>query len=189
VDLEEQDIEEYYNGYANRTLWSLFHHRIDLAEYERGYAGGYQRTNEGFADTVRPLIEDDDAVWVQDYHMIPLGAELRNRGVHNRIGFFLHTPWPPRRLLSTLPEAKDLVETMFAYDVIGFHTEEWVQSFSDFATLETGARAEGVFLHFRNRRVRMLVCPIGIDAEAFRTLSQGHTARQTYEQMMRSANG
>jgi len=189
VDLEEQDIEEYYNGYANRTLWPLFHYRIDLAEYERGYAGGYQRTNERFADTVRPLIEADDAVWVQDYHMIPLGAELRKRGLGNRIGFFLHTPWPPRRLLTTLPEAKDLVETLFAYDVIGFHTEEWLQSFSDFATLEMGAHAEGDFLRFGDRRVRMLVCPIGIDAEEFRTLSQGDTARQNYDQMMRSANG
>ena len=69
VDLEEQDVDEYYNGYANRTLWPLFHYRIDLAEYERDFAGGYQRANERFADTVRPLIEPADAVWIQDYHM------------------------------------------------------------------------------------------------------------------------
>ena len=62
VDLEPQDTEEYYNGYANRTLWPLFHYRIDLAEYERDFAGGYQRTNERFADTVSPLIEPDDLV-------------------------------------------------------------------------------------------------------------------------------
>jgi trehalose 6-phosphate synthase len=54
IDLEEQDIDEYYNGYANRTLWPLCHYRIDLAEYERSFAGGYQRANERFADTVRP---------------------------------------------------------------------------------------------------------------------------------------
>ncbi|MEE2915856.1 MAG: trehalose-6-phosphate synthase, partial [Pseudomonadota bacterium] len=72
VDLEEQDVQEYYDGYANRTLWPLFHYRIDLAEYERDFAGGYQRTNQRFADTVRPLIEADDLVWIQDYHMFPL---------------------------------------------------------------------------------------------------------------------
>ena len=105
VDLEEQDIDEYYNGYANRTLWPLFHYRIDLAEFERGFADGYQRVNERFADTVRPLIEGDDVVWVQDYHMIPLGQELRQRGCKNRMGFFLHIPWPPRNLLSSLPHA------------------------------------------------------------------------------------
>jgi len=80
VDLEEQDIEEYYNGYANRTLWPLFHYRVDLAEYEREFAGGYQRVNERFADTVQPLIEEDDAVWIQDYHLFALGQELRKRG-------------------------------------------------------------------------------------------------------------
>ena len=109
VDLEEQDIEEYYNGYANRTLWPLFHYRIDLAEYEREFAGGYQRANERFADTVLPLVEPGDAIWVQDYHMIPLGSELRKRGCRNPIGFFLHIPWPPRRLLVTLPQADEMV--------------------------------------------------------------------------------
>ena len=188
VDLEEQDVEEYYNGYANRTLWPLFHYRIDLAEYERGFAGGYQRANERFADTVLPLIEPEDAVWVQDYHMIPLGAELRKRGVRGRIGFFLHTPWPPRRLLTILPEANDLVAALFAYDVVGFHTDEWLQSFRDFATLEMGAEVEGDTLRIGDRKVQMLTCPIGIDAAEFRALAEGETARRTFERMMRSAN-
>lgn len=188
VDLEEQDVEEYYNGYANRTLWPLFHYRIDLTEYERDFAGGYQRTNQRFADTVCPLIEADDAVWVQDYHMIPLGAELRKRGIRNRIGFFLHTPWPPRRLLTTLPEAQDLAETLFAYDVIGFHTEEWLQSFRDFATIEMGAKVDGEFLSVNGRRTRMIVCPIGIDAAEFRALSESEAARKTYRRMIESAD-
>ena len=95
VDLEEQDVDEYYNGYANRTLWPLFHYRIDLAEFERDFAGGYARVNARFADTLAPLIEPDDLVWVHDYHLFPLGRELRQRGVANRMGFFLHIPWPP----------------------------------------------------------------------------------------------
>jgi trehalose 6-phosphate synthase len=189
VDLEEQDIDEYYNGYANRTLWPLFHYRIDLAEYERGFAGGYQRVNERFAETVRPLIEAEDAVWIQDYHMIPLGQELRNRGCRNRIGFFLHTPWPPRRLLATLPEANELVETLFAYDVIGFHTEEWLQSFVDFARLEMGAEEEDGVIRYRGRSVRVITCPIGIDATEFRELSHSDTAQRTFEDMQRSAVG
>ena len=79
IDLEEQDVEEYYNGYANRTLWPLFHYRIDLAEYDRSFAGGYERVNERFAETVSPLIEPDDLVWIHDYHLIPLVGE---RSVH-----------------------------------------------------------------------------------------------------------
>ena len=86
-----------------------------------------------------PLIEDEDVVWVQDYHMIPLGRELRQRKVRNRMGFFLHIPWPPKRLLATLPDAQALVETLFAYDVVGFHTKEWLDSFVDFIRDEMGA--------------------------------------------------
>ena len=189
VDLEEQDVEEYYNGYANRTLWPLFHYRIDLAEYERGFAGGYQRANERFADTVRPLIEPDDAIWVQDYHMIPLGAELRERGCDNRIGFFLHTPWPPRRLLLTLPDAADFVRSMFAYDVIGFHTDEWRQSFVDFATIECGGTFADGILRVDDRAIRLVTCPIGIDSKEFSAVATSETAQKTFEQMRRSADG
>ncbi len=77
IDLEEQDVDEYYNGYANRTLWPLFHYRMDLAEFESGFAEGYERVNQRFAETLEPLLEADDLVWVHDYHLFPLGAELR----------------------------------------------------------------------------------------------------------------
>ncbi len=190
VDLEDQDIEEYYNGYANRTLWPLFHYRIDLAEYERDFAGGYQRANERFADTVRPLIEPDDVVWVQDYHMFPLGAELRKRGVANRMGFFLHTPWPPRRLLVTLPEAPALVQSLLEYDLIGFHTQEWLDSFGDYARDELGGTIdEDGVLTLGKRRVQLIICPIGIDAREFSALAASERAQETHERVVRSAVG
>lgn len=189
VDLEAQDVEEYYNGYANRTLWPLFHYRVDLAEYEREFAGGYKRVNVRFAETVRPLIEDGDAVWIQDYHMFPLGEELRRLGLKNRIGFFLHIPWPPRRLLSILPEAEALVRTMFAYDVIGFHTEEWLSSFVDYACHELGATLEGDILRLGERRVQVMAVPIGIDVDEFAELATSTRGRLAFRQMRDSAVG
>ncbi|RDE04888.1 alpha,alpha-trehalose-phosphate synthase (UDP-forming) [Sphingomonas aracearum] len=189
VDLEEQDVEEYYEGYANRTLWPLFHYRTDIAEYERSFAGGYQRVNERFARTVAPLIRPGDAVWIQDYHLFPLGAELRKLGVENRIGFFLHIPWPPRRLLATLPGAKALAETMFAYDLVGFQADEWLQAFNEFALEDMGARMEGDMLHVGHRRVQACVFPIGIDAAEFVAMTQTTRARLTYRQMRDSAVG
>lgn len=190
IDLEAQDVEEYYNGYANRTLWPLFHYRIDLAEYERGFAGGYQRVNDRFADTLFPLIEPDDVIWIQDYHLLPLGDALRKRGCTNRIGFFLHIPWPPRRLLSTLPEAVDLVATLFAYDLIGFHTEEWLQSFHDFAReeMKVAAGDDGALV-LGDRRLRAVACPIGIDAREFAALARGDAAREVHDRMRQSAVG
>ncbi len=189
VDLEEQDIEEYYNGYANRTLWPLFHYRIDLAEYERGFAGGYKRVNERFAQTLVPLVEADDVLWVQDYHMFPLGQALRDRGCANRIGFFLHIPWPPARLLATLPEASALVETMFAYDLVGVHTQEWLDSFRHYAVHEMGAIEQGDRLTLNDRTLRLLVAPIGIDTAEFVAGANGPAAKLAQRQMRDSAVG
>ena len=189
VDLEEHDVEEYYDGYANRTLWPLFHYRIDLAEYERSFAGGYQRVNERLAETARPLIEPEDRIWIQDYHMFPLGEELRKRGCRNRMGFFLHIPWPPPRLLTTLPEARELLETLFAYDLVGFHTEEWLRSFEECAVNILGATSDGETLSLNGRTVRMIANPIGIDAEDFTALAASPRARLSFRQMRDSAVG
>jgi trehalose 6-phosphate synthase len=189
IDLEDQDIEEYYNGYANRTLWPLFHYRIDLAEFERDFAGGYQRANVRFAETVLPLIEGDDAVWVQDYHMIPLGEELRRRGCRNRLGFFLHIPWPPPRLLATLPEARELVRSMFAYDIIGFQTDEWLQSFCGYVEEELGVEVDGNVIRIDGAETRLVSYPIGIDAAEFEALVDSPAAIETAARMRESANG
>ncbi|SNS34941.1 trehalose 6-phosphate synthase [Sphingomonas laterariae] len=191
VDLGAQDIEEYYNGFANRTLWPLFHYRIDVAEFERGFAGGYDRVNARFAETVHPLIEPDDLIWVHDYHMIPLGAELRARGVRNRIGFFLHIPWPPMRLLAALPNHRQLVQAMLAYDVIGFQTRDWLDSFLDYVRAEmpdVRIEADGS-LFVGERAIRVIACPIGIDTAAFRASAREPEAVTAFERMRASANG
>ena len=129
LDLSQRDIDEYYNGYANSTLWPLFHDRLDLAEYERETAKGYERVNERFAELGAPLIDAEDIVWVHDYHLIPLGERLRSRGLKNRIGFFLHIPWPATRMFVSLPYHERLVRTLLFYDVVGFQTQEWLESF------------------------------------------------------------
>ena len=117
IDLEPDDVAEYYDGFANATLWPLFHHRIDLTAYDRAFGAGYARVNKRFAEAVRPLIKPGDLVWVHDYHLIPVAQELRKLGVDNPIGFFLHIPWPAPQLLVTLPRHKELVEALFAFDV------------------------------------------------------------------------
>ncbi|MCE8421479.1 trehalose-6-phosphate synthase, partial [Rhodovulum sulfidophilum] len=104
TDLSQADLDEYYNGFANRVLWPIFHCRLDLAEYARQEMAGYFRVNRLFADRLVPMLEPDDVIWVHDYHLIPLAQELRKRGVRNRIGFFLHIPWPPADILTALPD-------------------------------------------------------------------------------------
>jgi trehalose 6-phosphate synthase len=190
IDLEEQDVEEYYNGYANRTLWPLFHYRIDLAEYDRSFGSGYERVNERFAETVAPLIEPDDIIWVHDYHLIPLGQQLRERGLKNRIGFFLHIPWPPARLMVSLPFHEGLVLSMLAYDVIGFQTEEWLESFHNYVERELGGDcAEDGTVRVGDRSVHAAAYPIGIDFAEFRAAAESPVARAACERMVASAAG
>ena len=182
-----QDVEEYYEGYANRH-GPLLHYRIDLAEFDRSFGAGYERVNTRFAETIAPLIEADDLVWVHDYHLIPLGQQLRQHGLKNRIGFFLHTPWPPQRLMVSLPYHQRLVRSMLAYDLIGFQTEEWLESFHHYVLRELGGtvEADGT-IEVDGRRVETAAFPIGIDAGMFDTLLGQPDALRAYETLKRSA--
>lgn len=189
IDLEAQDIDEYYNGFANRTLWPLFHYRLDLTEIARDFAGGYARVNERFAETLGPLLEPDDLIWVHDYHLMPLGARLRMRGFDNRIGFFLHIPWPPPSLLMSLPNHRDLVESLLAYDVIGFQSDEWRQAFIDYVTAQFDAEMDGEYACHKGRRTRLLECPIGLDAADFGSAVHSLAAKQAETRLVVSAVG
>jgi trehalose 6-phosphate synthase len=188
VDLEATDVEEYYNGYANKTLWPLFHHRVDLTAYERSYGEGYERVNRRFAEVLAPLIQPDDIIWIHDYHMIPLARDLRRLGVTNRIGFFLHTPWPARQLLVTLPHHRRLVESMFHFDLLGFHTREWLDLFRDYVVSEVGGRLIGNDgMEAFGRSVKGGVFPIGIDVEDFLEARNSPTGVRTYDRIAASS--
>ncbi|MBN4688397.1 trehalose-6-phosphate synthase, partial [Escherichia coli] len=118
LDLSREDHDTYYLGYSNRVLWPVFHYRLDLADFNTAYLAGYRRVNQLCARQLLPLLKPDDLVWVHDYHLIPLAAELRKLGCNNRIGFFLHIPLPPPLILAALPGHEWLVSALFAYDVV-----------------------------------------------------------------------
>ncbi|KQV84205.1 alpha,alpha-trehalose-phosphate synthase (UDP-forming) [Rhizobium sp. Root1220] len=130
TDLTGKDVEEYYFGFANRVLWPLCHYRLDLAEYGRKEMAGYFRVNRFFAHRLAPLLRPDDIIWVHDYHLIPLAAELRQMGIKNRIGFFLHIPWPPADILFTMPVHEEIMRGLAAYDLVGFQTDYDLENFA-----------------------------------------------------------
>jgi trehalose 6-phosphate synthase len=185
VDLEEADLDEYYNGYANKTLWPLFHYRTDLAAYDRAYGAGYRRVNKRFAETLAPLIEPADVIWVHDYHLIPLARELRRLGVRNRIGFFLHIPWPARQVFTALPGHGQLVQAMFDYDLVGFQTVEYLQAFEDYVIAEAhGAQPTADTLKAFNQTLKVGAFPIGLDAADFARLLKTPRARRMRDLMV-----
>ena len=188
IDLSHQAVEEYYNGYANETLWPLFHYRIDLAHFERETARGYERVNERFADALAPLLRPDDLIWIHDYHLIPLGDALRRRGFENRIGFFLHTPWPATRLFVSLPYHERLTKTMLAYDLIGFQSDEWLGSFLHYCRTELNADVDDADgrVDSGGRTTIARAFPIGIDYEQFIELGNTGEAKQAQQRVMSS---
>lgn len=166
MDLNRRDHDDYYNGFANRTLWPLLHSRLDLVDYARETREGYRRVNALFADRLAPLLRKDDTVWIHDYHLIPLAALLRERGIRCRIGFFLHVPMPSADLVSALPEHARLFGSLYAYDLLGFQTSRDADRFRTYARIFGGASidGDGTVVLPGGGQVAVTSIPIGIDA-------------------------
>jgi trehalose 6-phosphate synthase len=167
IDLTPQELDGYYNGFCNNCLWPLLHFRIDLSKFERRQLETYRRVNWRFAQALAKVLRRDDLVWVHDFHLVPLAEELRRRNVRQRIGFFLHTPFPPTEILSTLPVHEELMRTLFAYDLIGFQTAEDLERFCDHVRRAYGGSARGETVSAFGRELRAGAFPIGIDVDQF----------------------
>jgi trehalose 6-phosphate synthase len=167
VDLERSDYSGYYLEFANRVLWPVFHYRVNLAEYGREQWATYGRVNEMLAERLASILQPDDLVWIHDYHMIPMGAALRRLGVDNRLGFFLHIPFPAPEVLTTLPVHEALVRSLFAYDLLGFQTGNDLQAFKDYVEREAGGQVDDDgMIRAYGTSVRAAPFPISIDPRA-----------------------
>jgi trehalose 6-phosphate synthase len=164
LDLSQRDFDEYYIGYANRVLWPLFHFRSSLVQFSRRNLAGYLRVNRMFARALAPMLLPQDLVWIHDYHLIPLGEELRRLDTTQPIGFFLHTPFPAAELLRVLPNHRDVAKWLCAYDLVGFQTQSDLDGFRDYLLRWAGGEdlGRGVLRAF-GHIVRAQVFPIGID--------------------------
>jgi trehalose 6-phosphate synthase len=165
MDLDRKDHDDYYNGFANRTLWPLLHFRLDLVDYDRSKRLGYRRVNMLFAEKLAPLLRDSDTVWIHDYHLIPLASMLRERGIGCKIGFFLHVPMPSADLVQALPEHQRRMSSLYAYDLVGFQTQRDVERFQAYVRLFGGGKviAEGELEAPDGHRFRAGAFPISID--------------------------
>ncbi|GAB3363254.1 alpha,alpha-trehalose-phosphate synthase (UDP-forming) [Lysobacter rhizosphaerae] len=191
VDLSEQDRDDYYNGFANRTLWPLLHFRMDLVDYRREMYAGYLRVNALFAERLAPLLDEDDVVWVHDYHLIPLAQLLRERGARCRLGFFLHVPMPSSDLLAALPDHSRLFEGLSAYDLVGFQTERDLERFQDYVRLFGRGRVveHGVLETAGGRQLHAGAFPISIDTNQISTLAAKAVGKASVKRLAASMSG
>ncbi|MET0333178.1 MAG: trehalose-6-phosphate synthase [Rhizobacter sp.] len=184
IGLSEEDHRTYYRGYSNAVLWPVFHGRLDLAQFDSGYLEGYRRVNRLMASRLASLLEPDDIIWVHDYHLIPLAAELRVLGCRQRIGFFLHIPLPPPWILTAIPAHDWLMRSLFAYDLVGLQSRTDMAHLQRYLVAEAAAEVVGEdTFAVSGRLLRANAFPIGIDVEDFEALAQGEAAQQTYTTM------
>jgi trehalose 6-phosphate synthase len=174
TDLSEEDYQEYYNGFANRVLWPVLHYRIDLTEFNRRDLTGYFRVNRYFARELSKILAPDDLVWVHDYHLIPMAEELRQRGHTNRIGFFLHVPFPAPEIMTVLPNHERLLPSLLQYDLVGFQTETDVGNFVRYLMSEHRGTTQAfeatenqIVFSCGKRQTRIGSFPVGLDVEEF----------------------
>ncbi|CAH2605013.1 Trehalose-6-phosphate synthase [Rhodovastum atsumiense] len=168
IDLTQDEHDRYYNAFSNSVLWPLLHTMPELMQYDRRDARVYREVNARMAAALQPLLRPTDLIWVHDYHLMPMAAALRARGVRNPIGFFLHIPFCSPDVLAAAPEMTELVREMLSADLIGFQTDNDVTNFAAAAQVLAGAmRGPGNSLFFGGRRIRLGVFPVEIEARSF----------------------
>jgi trehalose 6-phosphate synthase len=173
VALSRRDYDQYYRGFSNGTLWPIFHYRTDLSRYDRKEYAGYMRVNTWLAERLKPIVQPDDLLWIHDYHLLPFARACREIGINNRIGFFLHIPFPCEPVLKCIPPHHELVEAMCSYDVLGFQTDDDREAFADYVCRNLGGvRVPGNIIKLGERHLRIGTYPIGVFPDEIQEQSQ-----------------
>ncbi len=172
VPLSHEEVERYYEGYANGVLWPLFHYATARLPDALNDLDAYEAVNERFADAIAARHRPGDLVWIHDYQLMRVPALLRERVPDARIGFFLHIPFPSSEIFRSLPHRERLLEGLVGADLVGFHTAAYVRHFASSALRLLGATTEVDRLRWRGREVRLGAFPMGIDAAAFDALAR-----------------
>jgi trehalose 6-phosphate synthase len=189
LDLPAAHYGGYYEGFANSALWPALHSRADLIRVSQGDYLSYREVNAFMARALLRFRKPETVFWIQDYHFLALGAELRDLQVTQPIGFFLHTPWPAREVIAGVPNHRELVEAMLAYDLIGFQTDDDCENFAGYLSNTLGlAVADGVVTS-PHGKTRIAVFPIGIDAEKFARQAARAISHPDVSRLRRSLNG
>jgi trehalose 6-phosphate synthase len=190
IDLSAEEHDRYYCNFANGVLWPLLHTMPELMRFDRRDAVVYREVNARMAAVLQPLLRPSDLVWVHDYQLLALPAALRQRGVTNPIGFFLHVPFASSDVLAAAPEMASLVRDLLGADLIGFQTENDLNNFAAAAELFAGAARMGNnTLSVEGRRVRLGVFPVEIDAHGFAELAERMVGSPESARLQASVDG
>jgi trehalose 6-phosphate synthase len=172
VPLSGDDIAGYYEGFANRTLWPLYHDAVRPPQYHRHWWRPYVDVNRRFAEVAAAHAGRGATVWVHDYHLQLVPAMLRALRPDLRIGFFLHIPFPPAELFAQLPWRRQLLEGLFGADVAGFQTRGGARNFVALARRYAGAKVSSGRVRAGGRSTLVGAFPVSIDVGAWEALAR-----------------
>jgi trehalose 6-phosphate synthase len=177
IPLSGDDLERYYEGQSNATIWPLYHDAVEPPIFRRRWREAYREVNARFADTAAEVAAPGATVWVQDYQLQLVPAMLRERRPDLRIGFFLHIPFPPIELFMQMPQRTELVRGLLGADLVGFQQRLAVQNFLRLARHLLGLRNDGNAVEIDGRRVRAGAFPISIDVAEMETMASSALVR------------
>lgn len=167
VFLSQEEIELYYEGFSNETIWPHFHYFTQYTAYNDDYWAAYQSVNTKFAKIINATIQEDDFVWVHDYQLMLLPAMIRNAFPNISIGYFLHIPFPSYEIFRILPWREEILEGVLGADQIGFHTFDYMRHFLSAVYRIGGYEHNFGKLTINNRLVNVDVFPMGIDYDKY----------------------
>lgn len=167
IDLPAAHYDSFYYGFANSTLWPAFHSLTErMSPSEEAHYKSYREINCSMARALSRL-KNRGAIWVHDYHFLPLGDELRELSIQQPIGFFLHTPWPRPDVMEKVPHHHELMESMLAYDLVGFQTRSDLDNFLCCLQAHLGLESKSDAVISARGLTRCQTFPIGIDPKQF----------------------
>ncbi|MBM3925766.1 MAG: bifunctional alpha,alpha-trehalose-phosphate synthase (UDP-forming)/trehalose-phosphatase [SAR202 cluster bacterium] len=183
VFLSERLVHEYYDGFSNRSLWPLFHSMPSHARFSAAEWDAYQEANEVFSSVVAQMAKPDDVIWVHDYQLMLLPKLLRQRLPKTRIGFFLHIPFPQYDILRMLPWHKEIIESLLAADLVGFHTYDYTQPFLATVRRLFGYESNIGQIIAGDRVIQVDAFPMGIEFDRFSEGVKKEEARREVEKI------
>lgn len=167
VFLTEREIDLYYEGFSNKTIWPHFHYFTEYTAYNDDMWAAYQEVNYKFFQETEKHLRDDDMVWVHDYQLMLLPQLIREKFPNISIGFFLHIPFPSYEVFRILPWRQEILDGLLGSDQIGFHTFGYMRHFLSAAYRISGFEHKFGRLHIEEREVNVDVFPMGINYDKY----------------------
>ena len=191
VFLSKEDMEQFYLGFCNRTLWPLFHYFPSYVAYEEEFWSTYRRVNALFCDAIWELVRPEDVIWVQDYHLMLLPRLLKQKLPDIPVGFFLHIPFPSFELFRLLPSRwrSDILEGLLGADLVGFHTYEYTQHFLRSVLRILGLEHHMGYITLADHVAKIETYPMGIDFKKFYDISTAPESQQERRPLQQALSG